>query len=398
MRSAGSVRERAIAQRREEAGKVIDLAIEARGARHLRNAGAAAALVVAQRERGVTGMAGQTIGDHDCVLEGENAALREKREHGMGGIAQQRGAALRVALASAQGIERPLAPCLRLRQEIAQRGRKFRGARRDPPRGDRRAPLFGRVEIVEDGDDGDLVSGAHGVVHDVSAGREPEMHLGAVQAVGYGVDRHHGAHGAFAGEAQAARSEERRAQPGPQAVGGNQGVAAPRPVILSSRCDGAGVALGRADGGAKRNLDQGLGADAGDERGVEILAVRDPVWRAVTRGDPTAERQAGQLASRGRVEDAYRIGYRCGRAQEIGGAERGQDLGAVGSDLDSGAVLGESGAALEHVRGDAALSEGKGGCEAADAAARNQHKPVRPATCETHRRVGSVQLKRGGEG
>ena len=107
---------------------------------------------------------------------------------------------------------------------------------------------------------------------------------------------------------------------------------------------------------------------------MQILAVRDPVRRPVSHGDPAAEWQARQLRAGAPVAHAQRLGYADVRAQRVGDAELAQDTGAVGTELDAGAVLVKCGAPFEHVRADAVARQRQGRREAADAAAGDEHR------------------------
>jgi hypothetical protein len=79
-----------------------------------------------------------------------------------------------------------------------------------------------------------------------------------------------------------------------------------------------------------------------------------------------------QLASSRTISDAQRVGS-CGLlAQKVCNAEVFKDAGAVGSDLDAGALFGKRGATLEYVRSDTALGERNCRGEAADAASRDR--------------------------
>ena len=76
------------------------------------------------------------------------------------------------------------------------------------------------------------------------------------------------------------------------------------------------------------------------------------------------------------------------RAQRIGDAEPAQDARAVGTDLDAGAVLVKSGAALQHVRGNAVARQRQRRGETADAAAGDEHRSGRALACTRQRRFG----------
>ena len=125
---------------------------------------------------------------------------------------------------------------------------------------------------------------------------------------------------------------------------------------------------------AHRQGDQRLGARGLQKRGVQVLPMRDPVGRAVTRRDPAPQGKPRQLIAARAVAHADGFRRADARAQRLRHLQLLQDACAVGADLDAGALLVESRAPLEHMRGDAASRECDGRSEPADAGAGDQHR------------------------
>ena len=87
---------------------------------------------------------------------------------------------------------------------------------------DRCAPILLLPVLVDDGDDGDLASGAHRIVDDMGVGGKPDAGCRDVQRARHGSSVEHGACGGLAGECEWRCLEMRLAQPRKLSIGGYQ--------------------------------------------------------------------------------------------------------------------------------------------------------------------------------
>ena len=106
-------------------------------------------------------------------------ALRQKRQHRVGGVPQQRDWPIAPVSQRRQVVQRPFQPAFRQRQEVAHR--------LSPVPGEKcaeqfvavalRAPALLRPSVVHDGDDIDQLAALHRVVDEMGVLAEPELDL-----------------------------------------------------------------------------------------------------------------------------------------------------------------------------------------------------------------------------
>ena len=162
-------------------------------------------------------------------------------------------------------------------------------------------------------------------------------------------------------------------------------------IVFGTDQKGAGHGLTRRAGGEhaalrgrrRCNLKAGAQLDAAtihhraQQGRMQVGAVGHPVWCAMPCRQPSPERQLGQKLAASSLANGDALGLADRRAQGVGHAETAQDMYAVRSDLDAGTFRLELGAALEHYGAPSRLRQGQRQRQPADAAACDQHRPVR---------------------
>ena len=225
--------------------------------------------------------------EHDGIFQGQHPALRQVGQHGVRGVAHQRDAAGRPARQWRQTVERPFAPLRHAGQDLRQTGVEAPDlSKQERPVGFG-LPVPPLPVLPGDDDDGDLGTAPHGIVHDVHARRQPQADHRGRQSSRL-CRRDDGARGGGADELRQQRRADGLPHARPKTVGADE--CATRDGFAGrGRCPHVLFGLrerGQREAGAQR--DAGLGRRGGEQRAVEIAAVRHPVGGAVPRRDPGA--------------------------------------------------------------------------------------------------------------
>jgi hypothetical protein len=155
---------------------VIHAAGEAGRTLHARGAVLALALIGAERVLDILAalhMAAERLG----VFEGGTGTLRDERQHRVGGVAEERDAALAPFVQGRPVGERPAAEIVRRLQNFLWRFRPARRRLRHLSDAGGRIPILGGPVVAEDGNDIDLLSRGDRVVNEVSSLGEPDADM-----------------------------------------------------------------------------------------------------------------------------------------------------------------------------------------------------------------------------
>ena len=193
-----------IAHQRFRAAQPIDAALAAGHLLGARGAVAAGAFIGAQRVGRIVEIFPQHVGEHRGILDRHAGALREKRQHRVGGVPDQRHRAGAAAKRRLAVVQRPFQPLVGDRD---QRARLF-----GPGPAREMAQDFGAVAggrpagllpfVVHDADDVDEAAAFDRIMHEMGVGPEPQMHQRLAEFLRHRVGRHQRAPGGAVAEAR----------------------------------------------------------------------------------------------------------------------------------------------------------------------------------------------------
>ena len=293
----------------------------------------------------------------------------------MGGVAEQRDAALRPVLDRLAVAQHPHPPGLDALEHAQHLGPlalevlpQVAGVRL-------RVPALDVALGMEHGDQVVELAAAERIVHEVRARARPQDHVGLPEILRHLVALEHRSIGDMARDQRLAVADDLLAHLRPHAVAADQG-AAPDPLArLQGHGDAVVVLLEVLEGAVVLQRDEVVALAGVDEDAVDVVAVGDRVGLLELAHEArVGQRDAGDALARQRATHFHGrrlMGVGEHRVLEPDPVERVEDVGA---ELDAGADLAELRRLLEHSHRKALARERVRRREPADAAARDQDR------------------------